>query len=1251
MASLLWVDVYDRTQTTLQGTIYSAADFEYDHRLDESGAWSFAMPAGDPNAAFLVHKRVICAYTESASGPRLVGEGIIDVVELDPASDPMMLTVTGNDWLSILANYSVGQLKICTRDWQYLTLSQGSVGWERQNDGGIPYGGTYSEAFDGDVATHAHVFMRRETAGSYNYLYIGCDQRYSRIRIDLGAAVNNNATTLAGRYFKEDGTEGNLVIGTDGTASGGATMAVDGDIDFTEPTDWIRNTPTAVPGSWFWTKWYVTGANDTDTFDLNEVQVYADVPTKGGPALIIACVPGSEPAWSIVDPITGYSTTLNAAYIEFDGESVLEAFKSLAEKTGEHFALHTTGGRTVCWKRNTWASAHYQAEGVMVGQVSGALDVVPILACTERKDSTQLITYVYPYGAGTGSERAILADATRVLHTTVDATSNSGQKVLSVAVTSGFMAGGTVYINHGGARDEIGVIVSIQDGTSLTLTDNLTYTHTLAQADEVWTADYHAGYRVDKAAGAGGCIYNSVAAATYGIIEAFQTFQNVQALTPESTVQSPQMAADQLFDATLAWLKQRDSIARFYSLEIPFQGYGVYPMQRIHVTWEEYFQSYKAISINTYPSSPLYVMACTEQWVENGTFTLALEVATVDRQPDSDATVQRSQMAQTRSVSSAGAAIQVRKIASINTGSAIITGGRIDGTQIGTTTAAAGRFSSLSSGSVLDVTHPAFGARGNGETNDTAAIQAAINAASALGGAIVYLPAGTYIIPTYLSIPSNVWLRGAGSTSVIKRADAKNGSGGMNLLLGVTSATDIIISDLDVDGNGAAQDEPTGSNHNQVNIRLVSATDCIIERVYSHAAINGNIYLESCVGCTVQASMTYGATGHAGGGIGDGILLHYGSDNVIDGNICRNNANNGIVTSEGQFSTISNNACFSNGGHGIEVYSNDAAHHCVGTTVIGNSCQTNTAHGIAVTGGAAAYLVGGRIVGNVCQANTLAGIYAIATDFTFSANEIRDNGSNGFWGNQLTDCVIADNIISGNNTGDTANYAGIYLQNTCPRNQIHGNAIMNGASGLQDYAINLTAVTVTNTTIGSNSLVHGGTTAPINDAGSNTIIYSRHSVWIMPTHMHRSNANLTVDAHAAVGIWARAITTVDQTMYFTVPIIRDDNTAYHWVESLTIYYQTLSAGTEKIDSYALYRRNMGSAAIVTVLSGAGAAPGAAGLYTIVNTPGSPVVIDYVSAEKQLYLEIVVAGESTAGYLRVFGAVLVYHDMTTMYHHD
>ena len=62
-----------------------------------------------------------------------------------------------------------------------------------------------------------------------------------------------------------------------------------------------------------------------------------------------------------------------------------------------------------------------------------------------------------------------------------------------------------------------------------------------------------------------------------------------------------------------------------------------------------------------------------------------------------------------------------------------------------------------------------FGAVGDGSANDTAGIQNALNAAA--GTANVYVPPGTYIVHTTITIPSNTYFYGAGEASIIKMQD------------------------------------------------------------------------------------------------------------------------------------------------------------------------------------------------------------------------------------------------------------------------------------------------------------------------------------------------------------------------------------------------------------------------------------------------------------------------------------------------
>lgn len=104
----------------------------------------------------------------------------------------------------------------------------------------------------------------------------------------------------------------------------------------------------------------------------------------------------------------------------------------------------------------------------------------------------------------------------------------------------------------------------------------------------------------------------------------------------------------------------------------------------------------------------------------------------------------------------------------------------------------------------------AYGATGNGSTDDTAAIQAAITAALGADGGVIYFPPGTYkIVPPSTSYIFNIgsghlWFRGDGQGVSVIQVGA--GAGDYEVIFGPSANSDannVTFSDLTIDQNTA----------------------------------------------------------------------------------------------------------------------------------------------------------------------------------------------------------------------------------------------------------------------------------------------------------------------------------------------------------------------------------------------------------------------------------------------------------------
>lgn len=217
-----------------------------------------------------------------------------------------------------------------------------------------------------------------------------------------------------------------------------------------------------------------------------------------------------------------------------------------------------------------------------------------------------------------------------------------------------------------------------------------------------------------------------------------------------------------------------------------------------------------------------------------------------------------------------------------------------------------------------------FGATGNGVTNDTKAIQAALDAAHAAGGGTVYIPEGIYIITgtgkAYegaLRIYSNTELYGDGmGDTELKLQDGWSSKITGLIRTPVNEEThDVIIRDLTLNGNR----ENTTADVDGIMTGVLPGSpkqdnNILIERVEIHdvSRIAFNPH-EQTTNLIIRDSVAHHNSW-------DGFVGDYVSNAVYENNVAYANDRNGInIVTHSHDVVVQNNISYDNGQYGIVV--------------------------------------------------------------------------------------------------------------------------------------------------------------------------------------------------------------------------------------------------------------------------------------------------------------------------------------------
>ncbi len=360
-----------------------------------------------------------------------------------------------------------------------------------------------------------------------------------------------------------------------------------------------------------------------------------------------------------------------------------------------------------------------------------------------------------------------------------------------------------------------------------------------------------------------------------------------------------------------------------------------------------------------------------------------------------------------------------------------------DGTKTATSSITVLAAGSIPSGT--SVRSAPYNAKGDGVTDDTAAIQACINVAAGTGGTVV-VPDGTYMINPVVG--SGIWGLMLGSNMTFAMT-----SGATLKAIGVSSSTygilcsnggsNITISGGNIVGERATHTGSGGEsgmgiylNASNVTVTGVTVSECWGDGFYV-CDNSSNITFTNCVGnhnrrqgLSITAGNTFLVTGctfsnttgtdpqcgidiepngsvpvtgvhitncqifnNVGGGVQQGNVGNVASGTLLENcNIYGNGGggynDGGIRFVETHDNTIRNNQVHNNLNGGIRLESN-AGIGCPNTNVTGNTVTNNTGYGIT-----AELCNGSVITGNTISGNSGTAFYVDGSSGTYSPNTI-----------------------------------------------------------------------------------------------------------------------------------------------------------------------------------------------------------------------------------------------------------------------
>lgn len=309
---------------------------------------------------------------------------------------------------------------------------------------------------------------------------------------------------------------------------------------------------------------------------------------------------------------------------------------------------------------------------------------------------------------------------------------------------------------------------------------------------------------------------------------------------------------------------------------------------------------------------------------------------------------------------------------------------------------------------VYNVKEAAYGAVGDGVTDDTAAIQVAIDAANAAGGGIIYFPDGTYLISSHLSLYSNISVF-SDPGAIIRAQTAFNDK--ILYALGTIAShlSNIRLYNLTIQGNGASD---TQSSNEFVYIDNLWISNC---RVIDTKGYNP-IQVHNSTGVHILDNYIESPVSS------DSIALSASSHCEVRGNYCYDPYDTGVVLAAGCSHCNVEGNMIKRVGAGLTNAQAIAVADTTFSNIIGNTVEG----GDAAQAGVRMYQ----------DPNTLG----YPSDCVVAGNTISAVGQNAISvGSSVDRISVANNLINGCGEHGINVYQGNHIT-------INGNIVMNSAA-------------------------------------------------------------------------------------------------------------------------------------------------------------------------------------------------------------